>query len=184
MQSGRVAVYGDSNCLDSSHQRSSCYNLLIKLIQYAAEVTVSQPPVLLMWFIVAVTLLSLLCYCLCHRPFCCVCHCHHCCHLVMVMVMVMVIVIVTIIVHTFETLILCKRNLLLLPHSVVIQPLITTSLCLSVRSISCMLIICTSASFLTWRSLVLILLQQQYITRSISPLSNLEHCSSCCVILS
>ena len=48
MQSGRVAVYGDSNCLDSSHQRSSCYNLLIKLIQYAAEVSVSQPPILLM----------------------------------------------------------------------------------------------------------------------------------------
>lgn len=38
LQAGRVAVYGDSNCLDSSHQRSSCYNLLIKLIQYAAEV--------------------------------------------------------------------------------------------------------------------------------------------------
>ena len=37
-QAGKVAVYGDSNCLDSSHQRSSCYNLLIKLIQYAAEV--------------------------------------------------------------------------------------------------------------------------------------------------
>jgi len=38
LQSGRIAVYGDSNCLDSSHQRSSCYNLLIKLIQYTAEV--------------------------------------------------------------------------------------------------------------------------------------------------
>ncbi|KAL0019909.1 hypothetical protein WJX77_006101 [Trebouxia sp. C0004] len=36
-QSGRIAVYGDSNCLDSSHQRSSCYNLLTKLIQYTAE---------------------------------------------------------------------------------------------------------------------------------------------------
>ena len=39
LQSGRIAVYGDSNCLDSSHQRSSCYNLLIKLIQYTAEVS-------------------------------------------------------------------------------------------------------------------------------------------------
>lgn len=39
MQSGRIAVYGDSNCLDSSHQRSSCYNLLIKLIQFTAEVS-------------------------------------------------------------------------------------------------------------------------------------------------
>jgi len=35
---GRVAVYGDSNCLDSSHQRSSCFGLLIKAIQYVAEV--------------------------------------------------------------------------------------------------------------------------------------------------
>ena len=39
LQSGRIVVYGDSNCLDSSHQRSSCYNLLIKLIQYTAEVS-------------------------------------------------------------------------------------------------------------------------------------------------
>ena len=39
VQAGHVAVYGDSNCLDSSHQRSSCYNLLIRLIQYASEVS-------------------------------------------------------------------------------------------------------------------------------------------------
>lgn len=38
VQAGHVAVYGDSNCLDSSHQRSSCYNLLIRLIQYVSEV--------------------------------------------------------------------------------------------------------------------------------------------------
>ncbi|KAK9806804.1 hypothetical protein WJX72_003461 [[Myrmecia] bisecta] len=36
-QSGRIAVYGDSNCLDSSHQRSSCYGLLLKLLQYVTE---------------------------------------------------------------------------------------------------------------------------------------------------
>ena len=35
---GRLAVYGDSNCLDSSHQRSSCYGLLLKAIKYVAEV--------------------------------------------------------------------------------------------------------------------------------------------------
>jgi hypothetical protein len=34
---GRVAVYGDSNCLDSSHQRTNCYDLLIKLLQFATE---------------------------------------------------------------------------------------------------------------------------------------------------
>lgn len=45
LQAGRVAVYGDSNCLDSSHQRSSCYNLLIKLIQYAAEVMCLLPAI-------------------------------------------------------------------------------------------------------------------------------------------
>ena len=35
---GRLAVYGDSNCLDSSHQRSSCHALLLNAIQYVAEV--------------------------------------------------------------------------------------------------------------------------------------------------
>ena len=38
---GRLAVYGDSNCLDSSHQRSSCFGLLTKAIQYVAEVSLS-----------------------------------------------------------------------------------------------------------------------------------------------
>ncbi|EIE27171.1 subtilisin-like protein [Coccomyxa subellipsoidea C-169] len=33
---GRVAVYGDSNCLDSSHMRSPCFRLLAKLLQYVA----------------------------------------------------------------------------------------------------------------------------------------------------
>lgn len=33
-----MAVYGDSNCLDSSHQRNPCYNMLIRLIQYVSEV--------------------------------------------------------------------------------------------------------------------------------------------------
>ncbi len=35
---GRVAVYGDSNCLDSSHMRSPCFRLLAKLLQYVATV--------------------------------------------------------------------------------------------------------------------------------------------------
>jgi len=37
-QSGRLAVYGDSNCLDSSHQRTPCYALLLKLARWATEV--------------------------------------------------------------------------------------------------------------------------------------------------
>eukprot|EP00208_Stichococcus_sp_RCC1054_P004683 CAMPEP_0206137894 /NCGR_PEP_ID=MMETSP1473-20131121/2920_1 /ASSEMBLY_ACC=CAM_ASM_001109 /TAXON_ID=1461547 /ORGANISM="Stichococcus sp, Strain RCC1054" /LENGTH=1275 /DNA_ID=CAMNT_0053531159 /DNA_START=224 /DNA_END=4048 /DNA_ORIENTATION=+ len=36
---GRVAVYGDSGCLDSSHQRSPCYNMLQTLLRYAAQGT-------------------------------------------------------------------------------------------------------------------------------------------------
>lgn len=35
---GRVALYGDSNCLDSSHQRSACFGLLYSLLQFATEV--------------------------------------------------------------------------------------------------------------------------------------------------
>lgn len=35
---GRVAVYGDSNCLDSSHMRSPCFRLLTKLLAYVATV--------------------------------------------------------------------------------------------------------------------------------------------------
>ena len=38
-----MAVYGDSNCLDSSHQRSSCFGLLQKAIQYVAEVRPGSP---------------------------------------------------------------------------------------------------------------------------------------------
>ena len=38
MQAGRIAVYGDSNCLDSSHRRSNCQALLLKLIKWVAEV--------------------------------------------------------------------------------------------------------------------------------------------------
>ena len=36
---GRVAVYGDSGCLDSSHQRSPCYGLLQALLAYVATVS-------------------------------------------------------------------------------------------------------------------------------------------------
>ena len=37
-QAGRLAVYGDSSCLDSSHRRTSCQGLLLKLIKWVAEV--------------------------------------------------------------------------------------------------------------------------------------------------
>ena len=33
---GRVALYGDSNCLDSSHQQGNCHDLLLKLLAFAA----------------------------------------------------------------------------------------------------------------------------------------------------
>lgn len=33
--SGRVALYGDSNCLDSSHSRSKCFKLLSRLLAWA-----------------------------------------------------------------------------------------------------------------------------------------------------
>jgi membrane-bound transcription factor site-1 protease len=32
---GRLALYGDSNCLDSSHQRSRCFKLLTHLLEWA-----------------------------------------------------------------------------------------------------------------------------------------------------
>lgn len=34
--SGRVGLYGDSNCLDSSHSRSKCFKLLTSLLAWAA----------------------------------------------------------------------------------------------------------------------------------------------------
>jgi membrane-bound transcription factor site-1 protease len=40
---GRVAVYGDSNCLDSSHMRYPCFRLLSKLIQYVTTVRCFTP---------------------------------------------------------------------------------------------------------------------------------------------
>ena len=36
--SGRVALYGDSNCLDSSHQRTSCFEFLKPLLAWTAGV--------------------------------------------------------------------------------------------------------------------------------------------------
>ena len=35
---GHIAVYGDSNCLDSSHMRTPCFRLLSKLLTYVATV--------------------------------------------------------------------------------------------------------------------------------------------------
>ena len=37
-KAGRLAVYGDSNCLDSSHMRSACFRLLARLIAYVTTV--------------------------------------------------------------------------------------------------------------------------------------------------
>jgi hypothetical protein len=34
---GRLAVYGDSSCLDNSHMKSECYDMLFALIKYVAE---------------------------------------------------------------------------------------------------------------------------------------------------
>lgn len=33
---GRVGLYGDSNCLDSSHSRSNCFDLLAAMLKWAA----------------------------------------------------------------------------------------------------------------------------------------------------
>jgi len=33
---GRVGLYGDSNCLDSSHSRSKCFKLLTAMLAWAA----------------------------------------------------------------------------------------------------------------------------------------------------
>ena len=42
-QAGRIAVYGDSNCLDSSHMRTPCFRLLSKLLTYVATVRRPAP---------------------------------------------------------------------------------------------------------------------------------------------
>lgn len=36
-EGGRIGVYGDSNCLDSSHRRSTCNQLLLSLLRFIAE---------------------------------------------------------------------------------------------------------------------------------------------------
>ena len=35
---GRIGVYGDSGCLDSSHQRAPCYAMLRAMLAYVTEV--------------------------------------------------------------------------------------------------------------------------------------------------
>lgn len=37
MGEGRIAVYGDSNCLDSSHMVTNCYWLLRKILDFTSE---------------------------------------------------------------------------------------------------------------------------------------------------
>lgn len=39
---GRVVLYGDSNCLDSSHQRSNCFEMLRKALAFATEGDISD----------------------------------------------------------------------------------------------------------------------------------------------
>ncbi|KAF5826649.1 hypothetical protein DUNSADRAFT_2450 [Dunaliella salina] len=34
---GHVVVFGDSNCLDSSHQRSNCYDFLVRILEHVTE---------------------------------------------------------------------------------------------------------------------------------------------------
>jgi membrane-bound transcription factor site-1 protease len=36
--SGHVVVYGDSNCLDSSHMTSNCYDFLNKILERVTQV--------------------------------------------------------------------------------------------------------------------------------------------------
>jgi hypothetical protein len=40
---GHIGLYGDSNCLDSSHQRTACYTMLLKMLAYATEVRAFPP---------------------------------------------------------------------------------------------------------------------------------------------
>jgi membrane-bound transcription factor site-1 protease len=37
MGEGRIAVYGDSNCLDSSHMVTNCFTLLRKMLDFTSE---------------------------------------------------------------------------------------------------------------------------------------------------
>lgn len=37
MGEGRIAVYGDSNCLDSSHMMTNCFTLLRKILDFTSE---------------------------------------------------------------------------------------------------------------------------------------------------
>lgn len=48
MQGGRIGVYGDSNCLDSSHRRSTCNQLLLSLLRFIAEASLSPPKLLML----------------------------------------------------------------------------------------------------------------------------------------
>ena len=41
---GRYALYGDSNCLDSSHQTTDCYSFLQTLVEWVAEVGIQITP--------------------------------------------------------------------------------------------------------------------------------------------
>ena len=44
-RSGRIVLYGDSNCLDNSHLQKDCYWMLDALLQYTAHRT--MPPLFL-----------------------------------------------------------------------------------------------------------------------------------------
>jgi hypothetical protein len=41
---GHVAVFGDSNCLDSSHQSSNCHEFLLRVLETVTQVRVLQLP--------------------------------------------------------------------------------------------------------------------------------------------
>ena len=42
-QSGRVVVYGDSNCVDSSHMERDCFWLLSAIVEYACHNVIYSP---------------------------------------------------------------------------------------------------------------------------------------------
>lgn len=43
---GRVGLYGDSNCLDSSHQVQACTGMLLQMLAYATEARTLFVPLL------------------------------------------------------------------------------------------------------------------------------------------
>lgn len=43
-QAGRIVAYGDSNCLDSSHQHGNCHSMLTMMLEFAGKPQARPPP--------------------------------------------------------------------------------------------------------------------------------------------